>query len=162
MNALKKFWNGLVTRLIGGSVRELVEWMLVHEHRLVGPPDRLKIAPEVEVNNAFFNTVSGNIIVEAGAFFGHSVSVLTGYHDPDATGDQRWHWQDSGRDIIVKRGAWIASNVTILGPCIIGEDSVVAAGALVNKDVPARTIVAGVPAKVIRQIPETTGQPPKK
>jgi acetyltransferase-like isoleucine patch superfamily enzyme len=43
----------------------------------------------------------------------------------------------------------VASNATILGPCVIGEHAVVAAGAVVTGDVPARTIYAGVPAKLV-------------
>ena len=101
----------------------------LREHRVWGPPGRLEIAPTAHVNDALFNTVSGTITVEAHAFFGHGVSVLTGTHD------------------ITKEGAWIASNATILGPCVIGEHAVVAAGAVVTGDVPARTIYAGVPAK---------------
>ena len=47
---------------------------------------------------------------------------------------------------------WIGANVTILPGVSIGEGAVLAAGAVVNKDVPARTIVAGVPARVIKSI----------
>jgi len=51
-----------------------------------------------------------------------------------------------------KRNAWIGANATILPGVTVGENAVVAAGALVSKDVPANTVVGGVPAKVIRQI----------
>ena len=47
---------------------------------------------------------------------------------------------------------WIGSNSTILKGVTIGEGSVVAAGAVVTKDVPPMTVVAGVPAKVMRRI----------
>lgn len=52
--------------------------------------------------------------------------------------------------ITVEDGVWIGASVTILGGVTIGEGSVIAAGALVNRDVPANSVVAGVPAKVIR------------
>ena len=56
--------------------------------------------------------------------------------------------------ITVKDGCWICSGAIICGGVTIGENSVVAAGAVVAKDVPANSLVAGVPAKVIRCIDE--------
>ncbi|MEP6596713.1 MAG: acyltransferase [Ginsengibacter sp.] len=55
----------------------------------------------------------------------------------------------SGADVIIEDYAWIASRVTILPGVKIGRGAVIAAGAVVTKDVPALAIVAGVPAKVI-------------
>ncbi len=57
------------------------------------------------------------------------------------------------KGITVRRGGRIGVNATILPGIVIGEDALVAAGALVTKDVPARKIVAGVPAKVFRDVP---------
>lgn len=54
----------------------------------------------------------------------------------------------------LKRGARIGANATILPNLVIGEDSVVAAGSVVTKDVPPRMIVVGSPAKVLRPVPE--------
>ncbi len=58
------------------------------------------------------------------------------------------------KGIIVKRGGRIGGNATILPGKVIGEDAVVAAGAVVTKDVPPRTIVVGNPALVLRTVPE--------
>jgi acetyltransferase-like isoleucine patch superfamily enzyme len=54
-----------------------------------------------------------------------------------------------GAPIHLARGAWIGTNAVVLGGVRIGEQAVVAAGAVVTKDVPANAIVAGVPARVI-------------
>ncbi|GAB4461186.1 MAG: hypothetical protein OHK0029_26110 [Armatimonadaceae bacterium] len=54
--------------------------------------------------------------------------------------------------VIIEDNVWIASRVTILKGVHIGTGAVVAAGAVVTKNVPARTLVAGVPAKVIRSL----------
>lgn len=56
--------------------------------------------------------------------------------------------------IIIGRNVWIGSNATILQGVSIGDNSVVAAGAVVTKDVPANTVVGGVPAKIIKNISE--------
>jgi acetyltransferase-like isoleucine patch superfamily enzyme len=54
--------------------------------------------------------------------------------------------------IVIKRGSWIGANAIILAGVTIGEQSVVGAGSVVTKDVPPRVIVAGVPARVIRDL----------
>ncbi len=54
--------------------------------------------------------------------------------------------------IHIKKGVWIGAGATILPGVTIGENAVVAAGAVVSKDVPANTIVGGIPAKIIKSI----------
>lgn len=57
----------------------------------------------------------------------------------------------SSKGIVVDDDVWIGANVTILDGVHVGKGSVVAAGAVVNKDVPPMTIVVGVPAKVVKE-----------
>lgn len=54
--------------------------------------------------------------------------------------------------VLIQKNAWIGANATILPGVTIGENAVVAAGAVVTKDVPKNTIVAGIPAKIIKSI----------
>jgi acetyltransferase-like isoleucine patch superfamily enzyme len=54
--------------------------------------------------------------------------------------------------VVIRKNAWIGAGAIILPGVTVGENSVVAAGALVNKDIPPNTVVAGVPAKVIRTL----------
>lgn len=56
------------------------------------------------------------------------------------------------KPVVIKRNAWIGAGAIILPGITIGENSVVAAGAVVNKDVPENTVVGGVPAKVIKTL----------
>jgi acetyltransferase-like isoleucine patch superfamily enzyme len=59
----------------------------------------------------------------------------------------------SSSSIVIKEGAWIGANATILhNTGIIGRNSVVAAGAVVTKEVPDYCVVAGIPAKIIKKI----------
>jgi len=60
---------------------------------------------------------------------------------------------------LVKRGASIGSNATILCGLTIGEGAIVGAGAVVTRDVPPHTIVVGNPARIIRQTTEHGGNP---
>jgi acetyltransferase-like isoleucine patch superfamily enzyme len=84
---------------------------------------------------------------------GHDVTLLTIDH---AIGS---YWLRSGttayRPIVIGSHSWLASRVTVLPGVTIGESSVVAAGAVVTKDVPPNTMVAGVPARVVRELPES-------
>ena len=59
-----------------------------------------------------------------------------------------------GKRIVIERNVWIAAGATILGGVTVGENSVVAAGAVVTRDVPPNTLVGGNPARVIRSIDE--------
>jgi acetyltransferase-like isoleucine patch superfamily enzyme len=58
--------------------------------------------------------------------------------------------------VIIKRNAWIGSSATIIAGVTVGEGAIVAAGAVVTKDVPPYTFVGGVPAKVIKAVPPVT------
>lgn len=115
-----------------------------------GRRHRVHLHPTAVVNNALFNAVSGEIFVGEQSFFGHGVSLLTGTHDItlELESRQRAVPRD-GRDIVIGRGVWVASNATIIGPVTIGDHAVVCAGAVVTSDVHDRAIVGGVPAKVI-------------
>lgn len=57
--------------------------------------------------------------------------------------------------VVIKDNVWVCSGAIICGGVTIGENSVIAAGAVVTKDVPANSVVMGVPAKVVRQIDES-------
>ncbi len=129
--------------------------------RLWGPGERLHVAPTAVLNDALLNTVSGNITVEEYAFFGHGVTLLTGTHDVSFTGRERQLAVPSeGRDIVIGAGAWIASRAIVLGPCRIGANAVVAAGAVVSADVPAGAIAAGVPARLVGHVGAASAPPP--
>ena len=56
------------------------------------------------------------------------------------------------KPIVVKRNAWLGADVKVLAGVTIGENAIVAAGSVVTKDVPDNMVVAGSPAKVIREI----------
>jgi acetyltransferase-like isoleucine patch superfamily enzyme len=113
----------------------------LHQYQVWGDETRIKIAPTAIVNNALFNVSSGNILIEDYVFFGHNVSILTGTHDVKKYGLERINASPkSGRDIIIKKGVFVASNATILGPCVIGENSVIGACCLIHEDIPPSTI----------------------
>ncbi len=97
------------------------------------------------------------VTVEDGVFIGHSVAFINDIY-PRATaasGELQEQGQDwSVETTLVKKGASIGSGATILAKVTIGENAMVGAGAVVTRDVPDNTIVAGNPARVLRTIAE--------
>ncbi len=140
----------------GVTRRRLVRLLITDEDLLdrylvYGDRSRLHVHPTARINNAVFNLIGGDVYVDRDAFFGHHVSVLTGSHDYTQIGLKRQTTGPTiGQDVTIGEGAWVATNVTIVGPCRIGVHAVVGACSLVLEDVPPYTMVAGVPARVIR------------
>lgn len=128
---------------------------LMYTMRVFGSRARLTLGRDVVLNDALINTSSGKVTIHDFAFLGHGVSLLTGTHDYTLKGRERQTAIPSDdRDIIVGSGAWLGSNVTVLGPCTIGADAVVAAGSVVIHDVDEKCVYAGVPARKIKIISE--------
>ncbi len=90
----------------------------------------------------------GGIIIGDGALIGHNVVLATLNHDLAPEKRQQLH----PAPIHIGKGVWIGANATVTSGVTIGDNAVVAAGAVVNRDVPANTVVGGVPAKVIKTL----------
>lgn len=87
------------------------------------------------------------VTIEDDVFVGHGVMFINDRHPTvKDTLAGTWHKEP----IRVKRGASIGSGAVIMAGVTIGEEAVIGAGAVVTRDVPARTTVAGVPARVLR------------
>lgn len=94
------------------------------------------------------------VTIEDGVFVGHGVVFINDTYPRATTPEGRLQTEAdwSVEPIRVKRGASIGSGATILANVTIGEEAIVGAGAVVTKDVPPRTIVAGNPARILRQL----------
>lgn len=94
------------------------------------------------------------VTIEDGAFVGHGVTFINDSYpravNPDGSLQTEKDWRVE--KTVVKKGASIGSGSTILSKVVIGERAIVGAGSVVTKDVPADTIVAGNPARVLRHI----------
>lgn len=126
--------------------------------------DNTKVGTFVEIQkNAFIGKnckISSHTFICEGVhigdnvFVGHNVTFINDKHpraaNPDGTMQTEADWKVV--ETFVKNGASIGSSSTILCGITIGENAIIGAGAVVTKDVPANTIVAGVPAKVIKRI----------
>jgi acetyltransferase-like isoleucine patch superfamily enzyme len=91
----------------------------------------------------------GGITIGDEVFIASGVSLITSGHPIDPTVRRR---QITAAPIVIERGVWICTGATVLHGVTVGEDSVVAAGAVVTRDVPAGVVVGGVPARVLRPV----------
>lgn len=108
----------------------------------------ISLGKNVFINHACSFLDIGGITIEDDVMLGPRVNLTSENHplDPhDRKAVIPGH-------ILIKRNAWIGAGATILPGITIGENAIVAAGAVVNRDVPANTVVAGVPARVIKEI----------
>lgn len=108
----------------------------------------LKIGKQVFINSGTMFTDLGGIELEDKVLIGPNVTIISVNHPLDP---KKRHGVEL-KSVLVKKNAWLGANATILPGVTVGENAVVAAGAVVSKDVPADTVVAGVPAKVIKKI----------
>ena len=151
---IRKIAATIYRRYFAGMVNDEIKNFLLYRPVIFGGEEsRVSIATTANVMNALFNVSSGTITIGENVFFGHNVCLITGTHDPRVQGAERKNrWPVDGCDIILHEGVWVGSNATILGPCVVGAHAVIAAGSLVRGDVPPGAMVAGVPARVVRQV----------
>lgn len=106
-------------------------------------------------SHALFSTPNAKIIIKGNCAIAEHLTIHTGNHArvvgkfvTDITEEKKPKGFD--KDVIIENDVWIGSNVTILSGVHVGRGSTIAAGAVVNKDVPPYCIVGGVPAKPIK------------
>jgi maltose O-acetyltransferase len=114
--------------------------------------DLLSIGPGSHITGPLHVDLSAPVRIGARVYMGYEVMLLTVDHE---IGDssQRCARRVS-RGITIDDGAWIGSRVVILPGVCVGKGAVVAAGAVVTRDVPPQAMVAGVPARFVRDLDE--------
>lgn len=108
----------------------------------------ITIGRDVFINSGCHFQDQGGITIGDGSLIGHNVVLATINHDLSPLNNRENHY----KPIVIEDHVWVGSNATILQGVTVGRWSVVAAGAVVTKDVPPFTVVGGVPAKVIRRV----------
>jgi len=126
----------------------------VSESVTVFPPFHINYGKNTSIGkNVFINfgcTILdlGGVIIEDKVMIAPNVNILSEGH-PILPNERQV--LTTGK-IYIKKNVWIGANATILQGVTIGENSVVASGAVVSKDVPDNVIVGGIPAKIIKTI----------
>lgn len=112
----------------------------------------VKIGRNCKISSHTF--ICEGVTLEDDVFIGHNTTFINDKYPRATTSGGRPQTEADWavQPMLVKRGASIGSSATILCNVTIGEEAIVGAGSVVTRDVPARAIVAGVPAKVLRDL----------
>lgn len=138
--------RALFSDLIGKKVDD--SFVLIPPFYTTGGVD-IRVGRNVFVNqNCTFYDLGGLDIADD-VMIGPNVNIITSSHPVQPS--QRRNGVIA-KPIVIERNVWIAAGATIIGGVTIGENSVVAAGSVVTRDVPPNTLVGGNPARVIRSI----------
>ncbi|MCR4951972.1 MAG: sugar O-acetyltransferase [Solobacterium sp.] len=109
-------------------------------------PKQIKFGDHVFINHSFTAMSIGGIEIGNNVQIGPHVTIVTDNHDLVN------RYVLKCRKVVIGNNVWIGAGVNIMPGVHVGENAVIAGGAVVTKDVPANTVVGGNPAKVIRQI----------
>jgi acetyltransferase-like isoleucine patch superfamily enzyme len=108
----------------------------------------ITIGQNVFINHACTLLDLGGITIEDDVQIGPKVNIITENHPTDPAQRQQLLLSP----VLIKRNAWLGAAATILPGVTVGENAIVAAGAVVHKDVAANTIVGGIPARVLKTL----------
>lgn len=170
---MMRIWHEMLRRFLAALPLIAFPRLNVFLHGRLG----FDLDPTVRIYSSA--SIRGNISVHigAGTFIGHEtlitggqatirigtncdisdrVGILCGTHEIDPTG-LRSAGRELGRDIVIGDGVWIGFGALVLPGVTIGDKAVIAAGAVVHKDVPARTVVGGNPMRIIRSLDDSGG-----
>ncbi|KRR26528.1 transferase [Bradyrhizobium lablabi] len=138
--------RALFSELIGKKVDE--SFLLIPPFYTAGG-DEIRVGRNVFVNqNCTFYDLGG-LDIGDDVLIGPNVSIITTGHPLEPS---LRRGVTIGKPIVIERNVWIAAGATIIGGVTVGENSVVAAGSVVTRDVPPNTLVGGNPARAIRSI----------
>jgi acetyltransferase-like isoleucine patch superfamily enzyme len=153
----KKLTVALNTETDAAKIREILSQIInekVDDSTIVFTPFHTNFGKHISIGkNVFINQGCtfldlGGITIEDDVLMGPNVQLITENHSIKPT-ERKALVLDK---ITIQKNAWIGAGAIILPGVTIGENSVVAAGAVVTKDVPSNTVVAGVPAKIIKNL----------
>ncbi len=108
----------------------------------------ITVGKRVFINSGCCFQDQGGITIGDGSLIGHQVVLATLNHDLNPENRASM----IAKPIVIGKNVWIGAHATILSGVTIGDNAVIAAGAVVTKDVPQNAVAAGVPAKVIKTI----------
>jgi acetyltransferase-like isoleucine patch superfamily enzyme len=117
-------------------------------------PQNVFISDNVSIASFLHIWGSGKVTIGRGTMIASHVAITSATHDPDALLMNRTL---IARPVVIEDNVWIGAHAVIMPGVVVGANSVVAAGSVVLKDVVPNTVVAGVPAKLVREKDRSEG-----
>lgn len=111
---------------------------------------RITVGERFYANHGCVILDSGGVVAGKDCMLGPNVVLTSVTHTLDRT--ERATGVEYGKPIVLGDDVWVGANATILPGVTIGDGAVIGAGAVVTKDIPANSVVAGVPARIIKRL----------
>jgi acetyltransferase-like isoleucine patch superfamily enzyme len=137
----------LFLRCVGAKVAFNID---IYPNVWIAPGRNLKIGNHVDLAYGVLLTTSGGIEIGDRVLIGYGTKLISADHSIPPVGELFPVSGNKLGPIIIKDDVWIGANCVITSNVTIGTGAVIAAGAVVTKDVPSNAIVGGVPAKIIK------------
>ncbi|MBD2101745.1 DapH/DapD/GlmU-related protein [Leptolyngbya sp. FACHB-261] len=117
-------------------------------------PGRLVIQDRVLIgSHSNIRAAGGEISIGRNSILGQQVSLIASNHRiSNEQSYQDLEWDEIKTGVFIDENVWLGARVTILPGCSIGKNSVIGAGSVVTKNVPANEVWAGIPAKKLRDV----------
>ena len=146
--------NALRGELLGFGGRHV----LIAPGAIVRVPDKSRIGSRIFIG--LYSYVNGPVTIEDDVLIGPHCSLTAGHHKFDpATGSFSARTDaDYDNSILIGRGSWLATGVTVTAGVKVGKANLVCANAVVTKDTPDYAIMAGLPARQVGRIDPETGE----
>ena len=129
--------------IAGRSLSTPTPSLVIGNHVVLGWQSKISIGTRVEIGDDCY--IAGNCNLSG--YPGHPV-------DPKKRAQHLPDEEHQIGDIVLRNNVWLGHSVTVLPGVTIGENSVIGTGSIVTQDIPANTLAAGIPAKIIKSISE--------
>lgn len=124
--------------------------VVLRSHIIIRHPELVVIGNNVSINEFVHIWGGGKVVIGDGTMIASHCVITSQTHLID--GNSFRETLDC-KPVVIGKNVWIGAGAIILPNVTIGDNSVIGAGSFVNKDVPGNTVVAGVPARVLRSVP---------
>lgn len=142
-NVPKKFFLILLGAKIG-------KWITFYPGISIKTGRKLVLGDYVDISSGVIIGTDGGVEIGDRTLIGFRAMIISGNHEIPNNRLPIFYGKNMREKIIIKNDVWIGGYSVILPGVVIGEGSIIAAGAVVTKDVPPFSIVAGIPAKIIK------------
>jgi acetyltransferase-like isoleucine patch superfamily enzyme len=154
---LRSLFHAILTQLerrhrrrLYRSLGELGKSVRIGKEAGIFWPERIKVGSNVLIHAGAYLDGEGGIRIGDNFVAARNLSILSSSHNFESPEQLPWDEGKVLREVVIEANVWVGLNVTIIPGVRVGEGAVIAAGAVVTKDVPACAVVGGNPARVLK------------